>query len=442
MRAFLLFCFLFGVSFVAQAQDILPPNYSPLAEAYVVLDLDSGRILYSKNPDERLFPASTTKTMTALVAYEHGKTSQIISVSKEAAHTGESSVYLQEGEKRTLDELIRAAMIRSANDACVAIADGIAGSVPAFAAMMNDKVKELGLKNTHFVNPHGLHDPNHFTSARDLALIAQAFSQVPFLNSVVRQKTTTIGGNAKIGGVRVLKNRNKLLFRWTACDGLKTGSTKQAGHCLVASATERDPRTGKNWRLLSVVLKSKGNFTYLDTEFLLQKAFHSFSPQIVASANAPLWEGDIKDGAVPLEAVSTRSVELPLRQDEIGHVTKKVTLLDVPAPLKRGQLVGSVVYFANGVRIAQVPLAAGADVPQTLLAKTLPSLGSRLSSSLGKRLLWFGMSIALLALLLVARRLQIDARRRARRKARTAFRPADIGNQNGSARRDGGRARS
>ncbi|BCM89588.1 D-alanyl-D-alanine carboxypeptidase DacC [Abditibacteriota bacterium] len=420
MRQFFLFALLFFLTpLMARAQDVLPPNYAPLAESYVVLDLDSGRILYSKNPDERLYPASTTKTMTALVAYENGKTNAIIRVSKEAAHTGESSVYLKEGEQRTLDELIRAALVRSANDACVAIADGVAGSIPNFAALMNAKVKQLGLKNTHFVNPHGLHDPNHFTSARDLALIGRAFTEVPYLNSVVRQQTTTIGGNAFVKS-RLLKNRNKLLARWAACDGIKTGSTKQAGHCLVATATERDPRTGKNWRLLSVVLKSKGNFTYLDTEYLLQKAFNSFAPQTVVKSNEAMWQGDIKGGAFPLEAVTTQAVEIPLRADEVGHLSKKIELLPLPAPLKKGQPVGSVTYFANGQRLAQIPLVARADVPQTLLSKTLPGIGNRLfSPSLSGKFGWGAAILGLLAILLLWRRARIERRRRSKRNARS-----------------------
>lgn len=420
MRLFSLFALLFLLTpFAARAQDVLPPNYAPLGEAYVVLDLDSGRILYSKNPDERLYPASTTKTMTALVSYESGNLNRVISVTKEAAQTGESSVYLKEGEKRTLDELIRAAMVRSANDACVALADGVSGSVPKFADLMNAKVKQLGLKNTHFVNPHGLHDPNHFTSARDLALIGRAFAQVPYLNSVVRQKTTVIGGNALITS-RLLTNRNKLLFRWPACDGLKTGSTKQAGHCLIATATQRDPRTGKNWRLLSVVLKSKGNFTYLDTEYLLQKAFKSFAPQTVVKANESLWQGDIKGGAFPLEAVTTSGIEIPLRTDEAGHLTKKINLLPLPAPLKKGQPVGTVSYFANGLPLAQIPLVARADVPQTLLSKTLPAIGNRLNSpSLGRKFAWFGAVLGGLAILLLWRRARIQRRRRAKRNARS-----------------------
>ncbi len=407
----------------AHAQDVLPPNYAPLAEAYVVEDLDSGRILYSKNPDERLYPASTTKTMTALVAFEHASPAQVITVTKEAATTGESSVYLQEGERRTLEELLRAAMVRSANDACVAMADGIAGSIPKFADLMNAKVKALGLKNTHFVNPHGLHDPQHYTSARDLATIARAFTRVPLLNGIVRLQTTVIGGNAKVGP-RLLRNRNKLLFRWPACDGLKTGSTKEAGHCLIATATERDPRTGRPWRLLSVVMKSHGNFTYLDTEFLLQKAFASFAPRAVAKPGEVLWRGDV-GGAHPLEAATQSGVELPLRADELGHVTAKVSLLRMAAPFKRGQVVGSVAYVSGGATLAQIPLVARADVPQSLLAR---AVGGGKWPVAPRRLLTLAATLcAGLAILLLIRRARSAPRRRPKRHARSkpAFEPLD-----------------
>jgi len=417
----LAFLFLLLLPVLARAQDVLPPNYAPLAQAYVIEDLDSGRILYSKNPDERLYPASTTKTMTALVAYENVKTSQPIRVTKEAATTGESSVYLQEGEIRTLDELLHAALIRSANDACVAMADGISGSVPRFVALMNAKVKSLGLKNTHFVNPHGLHDPQHFTSARDLATIARAFTQVPFLNSIVREKTAVIGGNAKVGKVRLLKNRNQLLFRWPACDGLKTGSTKEAGHCLIATATMRDA-SGKPWRLLSVVLKSKGNFTYLDTEFLLQKAFASFQPHEVARVGQTLWKGSVKGGAMPVEASATNAIELPLRGDERASLKSKIEMLTLKAPIKRGQIIGRANYLANGRLIASIPLEARFDVPQTFIARTAPVVGRAIFNSFWMIL---GAFSGGLAILLLRRRARLSRRRRKRHAQKPAFEPLD-----------------
>jgi len=425
MRFIPAFLLLFLLPTLARAQDVLPPNYSPLAEAYVIEDLDSGRILYSKNPDERLYPASTTKTMTALVAYENAKTSQPIRVTKEAATTGESSVYLQEGEVRTLDELLHAALIRSANDACVAIADGVGGSVPGFVGLMNAKVKRLGLKNTHFVNPHGLHDPQHFTSARDLATIARAFTQVPFLNSIVREKTAVIGGNAKVGKVRLLKNRNQLLFRWPACDGLKTGSTKEAGHCLIATATMRDA-SGKPWRLLSVVLKSKGNFTYLDTEFLLEKAFASFQPHEVARKGETLWKGTVKGGATPVEARATSAIELPLKGDERAGLRSKVEMLDLKAPIKRGQLIGRANYLANGRLIASIPLEARYAVPQTFLARAVPAaVAGVFKPTRTQKFAWLVAFLGVLAILLLRRRARTHRRRPKRHAQKPAFEPLD-----------------
>ncbi len=427
MRPLFLFLLLLLAPLSACAQDVLPPNYAPIAQAYVVLDLDSGRVLYSKNPDQRLFPASTTKAMTALVAYENGTPGQIIHASFAAAHTGESAIYLQQGEARTLDELLHAAMIRSANDACVAIAEGVGGSVPRFVGMMNAKAKQLGLKNTHFVNPHGLHDPQHYTSARDLAAIARAFTQVPFLNRIVAEKTAKIGGNSKIGPVRLLINRNKLLFRWPMCDGLKTGSTKEAGHCLIATATTRDAK-GKPWRLLSVVLKSKGNFTYLDTQWLLKKAFASFQPQVVATPGQTLWRGAIKGGAAPVEATTTHAIELPLRKDERGDLKSKVEMLDLKAPLKRGQLVGRANYFAGGRLIASVPLEARANVGQTFLASAIPVVEKRVfSPTRSQKLAWLSAFFGLLAILLLKRRQRMRRRRRAKRHAQSkpTFEPLD-----------------
>ena len=189
------------------------------AETYFVMDLDSGRVLDARNPDKRMFPASTTKLMTCLLATENGKLTDIIRASPAAATTGESGIGLIAGENQTLADLLRAAMIRSANDACVDIAEGVGGSQTKFVAMMNARARQLGARNTHFVNPHGLHNPNHFTTARDLALIGQAVTRVDFLNQTARTKTEEIGGNYKIGPKRLILNRNKLLWRWDKCDG-------------------------------------------------------------------------------------------------------------------------------------------------------------------------------------------------------------------------------
>jgi len=168
------------------------------AQAYILVDVSSGRVLAQRNADARMFPASTTKTMTALVALKHGNLDSVVSIGPNPASTGEQSVYLLEGEQFRLRDLVRAAMIKSANDSCVAIAEGVAGTVPQFVDLMNKEAKKVGARHTHFVNPHGLHDPNHYTTARDLSLIARAAMEYPFFNRTIRTRETTIHGNAKI----------------------------------------------------------------------------------------------------------------------------------------------------------------------------------------------------------------------------------------------------
>ena len=355
------------------------PPPLPTAVAYVVMDLDSGRVLDARNPDKRLFPASTTKLMTCLIASEKGDLNQIIRATPNAAATGESGIGLLAGENHTLVELLKAAMIRSANDACVDIAEGIGGSQLKFVALMNARAKELGAKNTHFVNPHGLHNPQHFTTARDLALIGQAVARVPVLNRIAVQKTATISGNYKIGPTRLILNRNKLLWRWDKCDGLKTGYTKQAGNCLVATATLPDPTTGKPWRLICVTMKSQPGFSFSDGRFLLERAFATYRPQPVGTDGQTLWSGPVAGGAFPLQAVTVGAARLPLQASERASLSEKLELRPLRAPIERGERVGDAVFWANGKPIARLPLIAADRVPETLLAKTVPPVGARVS---------------------------------------------------------------
>ena len=394
------------------------------AVTYVVMDLDSGRILDSRAPDKRMFPASTTKTMTCLLATEKGKLTDILRASPRAAATGESGIGLISGENQTLADLLRAAMIRSANDACVDIAEGVGGTQEKFVAMMNARAKQLGARNTHFVNPHGLHDPNHFTTARDLALIGQALTRVDFINRIAKQKTAEIGGNYKIGPKRLILNRNKLLWRWAACDGLKTGYTKQAGNCLVATATMPDPTTGKPWRLLAVTMKSHPGSSFSDGQHLLERAFARYRPQQVGTDGASMWQGQVKGGAFPLEAVAVGQARLPLRDNEAQSLSEQLEMRDLRAPIAKGERVGDAVFWAGGKPIARLPLVAASAVPETLLAKTVPVVGQRVnvgSWSEWQRyggLLLLGVG-ALFVLALVA------ARRRAMRRRKRRARPVE-----------------
>ena len=417
---------------LAQPAPVAAPAAVPApitAVGYVVMDLDSGRILDARNPDKRLFPASTTKLMTCLVATEKGKLSDILRASPAAAATGESGIGLLSGENHTLSDLLKAAMIRSANDACVDIAEGVGGTQQKFVALMNARAKELGANNTHFVNPHGLHDPNHFTTARDLALIGQAVSRVGFLNQIAKMETAEIDGNWKIGPKRLILNRNKLLWRWDKCDGLKTGYTRQAGNCLVATATMPDPTTGKPWRLLAVTMKSTPGSSFSDGERLLQKAFQTYRPQQVGADGTTMWKGQIKGGAFPLEAVTVGGARLPLRDREAASLQERLELHDLQAPIEKGARVGDAVFWAGGKPVVRFPLVAADAVPETLLAKAVPPVGQRVSLwSPLKRwggVFLLGLGTLLVAFFVAARRRRI-ARRRKRARPVEAFERANL----------------
>lgn len=335
------------------------------------MDPITGRVLESKNPHQRMFPASTTKTMTALLAIESGKLDEVFTISSNPPKTGEQSILLMQGEQFLLRDLVNAALIKSANDACVAIAEAVAGDVPTFVKMMNAKAKELGAVNTHFCNPHGLHNPNHYSTAYDLALIAQAAMRYPQFNAITRTQRAAIHGNWKVGPSRPLLNRNRLLFRWNQCDGVKTGYTRQAGRCLIASATQIQAPSKEPWRLLSVVLKSPDSWH--DAQALLQyHGFARFKPALLGRAGETFGTTTVQNGG-RVKAVLPQNAILTLRADEESALTRTVQWNELSAPLQAGQIVGHLDYFAHDQKVAAVPLVAQYDVPVSRLASVIPA---------------------------------------------------------------------
>ena len=358
------------------------------APAYIVIDADSGRVLKEFSSRRRMFPASTTKTLTALTALRHAKPGETIRVGPNPPKVGESSAYLLEGEQFTLADLLRAAMIKSANDACVAIAEGVGGDVPTFAKLMNAEARRVGALDSHFVNPSGLHDAKHYTTAHDLALIARAAMTSPFFAQIVRAREVEIHGNWKLGGNRVLVNKNRLLCMWKEVDGVKTGYTRQAGRCLIASATRRvrdSKGQMRNWRLISVVMHSPD--TWGESARLLLDGFTYFRPVPVARKGESVGEIEVQGGAHAVEATVLRDVNLPLKSGErvleVGaknlnenrdalSLTRRVRLQTLRAPLHRGQTVGTIEWISRGKTVAIVPLIAPDDVPVAIAARVVP----------------------------------------------------------------------
>jgi len=332
------------------------------ADAAILIDGRTARTLWARGADQGRAPASTTKMMTALVALRRGQPDEQVVVGAAAAATPGSSAGLHAGDRYTLGALLRALLLRSGNDAAVAIAIHIAGSVGAFAALMNAQAAALGLQNTHFVNPHGLTAPFHFSSARDLALIARAGLQVPAFAALVDSTEAEIQGSDRLQREirRELHNTNRLLLAYDWVDGVKTGTTTAAGNCLVASGT----RNG--FRLIAVVLHSDDRWG--DALRLLQWGYAHFSnvpvalpgPGAIGLPVLAAW--DVRQ-RVTVAAGEAPSV--PVALDELPRVALRiVTPTALEAPIRRGQRVGSLQLQVAGTVLGAVPLLASAPVPR------------------------------------------------------------------------------
>jgi len=240
----------------ARSQDL------PLAaQSAALVDSYSGEFLYTKNPDAKEYPASSTKILTALIVIEAGNLDQIVTVAPEDTKVEPSSLNLKPGQQFTRRQLLFGMLLKSANDVAMCLARDNAGSVPAFAEKMNLRAAELGATSSHFVNPHGLHDPDHYTTAHDLVLIARAAMQQPLFRQIV--STIYYTWRTPTGQVEELRNHNRLLRHFAGCNGLKTGYTRPAQQVLVSSAL----RGGHE--VISVVLHTDKPGIWVDSKTLL-----------------------------------------------------------------------------------------------------------------------------------------------------------------------------
>lgn len=249
----LLICFLSSTALAAE------PKIS--AKSAILIDANSGQVIVNKNAHELRQPASTTKIMTAILAIECGELDEIIEVSSHAAKIGEASVHLTTGDRLQLISLLHGALIKSGNDACVAVSESIAPSEEEFIGLMNLKAITLGAYDTHFSNTNGLPNNKHLTTAYDLAMIARYAMDNPIFSEIVRKKYYTMRWEEPKRALKI-KNTNKLLWSYEKATGIKTGTTKKAGQCLVASASNKDKE------VIVVVLNSSDRFN--DAKKLLQ----------------------------------------------------------------------------------------------------------------------------------------------------------------------------
>ncbi|MBS5724777.1 MAG: D-alanyl-D-alanine carboxypeptidase [Clostridiales bacterium] len=350
------------VIFAAPATAAATAAPSVSAQGAVLMEAASGEVLIDHNGDTRLPMASTTKIMTALVAIEHTKKlDREVKVSEEAAGIEGSSIYLSAGEKLTMEQLLYALMLESANDAAAAIACEVAGSVEDFAALMNEKAEELGLTNTHFTNPHGLDDEEHYTSAKDLATLACAALQNETFQKIVstyKQKIPLNGSE----GTRVLVNHNRLLQSYEGAIGVKTGFTKRSGRCLV-SAAQRDGVT-----LVAVTLNDPDDWK--DHKAMLDYGFSTYQNYVLAEEGALTFSLPCTGGQKDYITATNRdalSLSLPKSGGPITTVLESDPFLY--APVKKGDLVGYAVFLRDGKEIGRVALYADMACPTIELQK-------------------------------------------------------------------------
>ena len=326
------------------------PNVTTSAKAAVVMDVKTGRVLFSKNPDIKLPMASTTKIMTTLVAIESGRLNETAKVSRKAAFTEGSSIYLKENENITVEELLYGIMLRSGNDAAIAVAEHIGGSVEGFVEMMNAKAIEIGALNTQFANPHGLDNPNHYTTAYDLALITSYALRNEKFAEIVKTKRKTISGPPDVTWDRSMMNKNKMLWQFDGGDGVKTGFTSKAGRCLVSSATRN------NWQLCSVVLNCGPMWE--ESADILNYVFSNYSIQKIVDSEDVYQQLKVIAGKQGLvEIKPTYDFYLPLSKEEMDKLVFIPALkFNNRAPIYKGSKAGELKIYLGNEYISSIDL--------------------------------------------------------------------------------------
>ena len=350
-----------GVAAAFLAASLVFPCKGISAGSAILLDGQTGRVIFEKQADKQSLIASTTKIMTALIVCEQVNVLDRVRIPPEAVGIEGSSIYLKSGEILTVQDLLYGLMLHSGNDAAIALAIYCGGTVEGFAELMNDKAHRLGLQNTHFVNPNGLDAPDHYSTAKDLAVLAAYAMDNPIFCKTVSTKTIYAGG-------RNLRNHNKLLWLLNGADGVKTGFTKKAGRILVSSCTRN------NRRLICVTIND-GN-DWQDHKTLLESGFVNFSVQQIVNKGDCLGSVCVISGdAGKAELLATEDFSYALSDGE--HIEIVLSKPDfVYAPVAYGQNAGFAYVCLNGKPVGKIPLVYGQTV-ESIQTKE-PSLWEKL----------------------------------------------------------------
>ena len=341
------FLFIFNFCFAETAK----PSVN--ATSAIAIDSNSGRILYEKNAFSKKPMASTTKIMTILVAVENNSLDEIVTISKKAANTGGSSAHLVAGKKIKLSELLYGLMLKSGNDAAVALAEHTSGSVEEFAKLMNEKAVEIGALNTNFVTPHGLDTTNHYSTAYDMAIIAAYALKNPIISKIVSTAERTM--YFEDGSSVYLNNTNKLLSLYNGANGVKTGYTGMAGKCLIGSATR------ENWQVITVVFGEPSSSSRInDTVKLLDYCFDNYDLLDLSTLYKLDFKINVEKGKKnSIVPIYNSSLILPITAKEKKAITiRKSYSKELVAPIAKSQLIGKIDFMLNDILLGTIQLVS------------------------------------------------------------------------------------
>ena len=348
---------------------VVAQEFEFTSKAQLLMDVGSGEILYENNIHEKLYPASVTKIMTMLLAMEalesgKAKLDDLVPVSEAAAAHGGSQIFLAPGDRILFEDLMIGIGVGSANDGSWAMAEFLAGSADAFVVQMNDKASELGMENTHFMNPHGLHDENHYTTAYDISLMSMELLQHPKIHewiTIWMDEEFLKGKIQKEEGV-YLSNANRIVRYYDGGDGLKTGFTSEAGNCVSATAKREDTR------FLAVILGAPGRPALFDeARELLDYGFANYKSVPIAQKGEVFGTVTVDKGQVAeVDVVAGDDLALLLEKSHQDEVELEVSLPErLAAPLVGGSAVGSlIVKSPDGEELGRLPLVPANEVPQ------------------------------------------------------------------------------
>lgn len=363
------------------------PVYADLittdARAYILIDAKTGMVLCEKNADDRLYPASTTKILTAIVALEKGNLSQMMKASKEAVRdigADGMNIGISPGEELRMEDLVNAMLIQSANETANILAENLAPTRSDFIDMMNNRAKELGATNTHFTNPCGMHDDEHYTTARDLSILARHAMTLPKFREIVAKESYLMNVTNMHKKWDMLYTTNRLLSQtseyFSKVTGIKSGFTGQAGFNLVSSAMNDD-----GMELIAVVLgetdhpKSK---VASDSKELLEHGFKDYAIQKISDAGQLVKSlpviGSEKDKRIEVITANDFRSVLPVDKNDWKITTAESIKTNLQAPIQKGDILGYIEYKRNGIKLGKVDLVAAGPVDKSAVTKNTFSI--------------------------------------------------------------------